>query len=329
MNSFITVYFDTYFYVWLAKTSEEEASEIISELNKLKVRHVLSGQVIFELLSNGKKPEKDKILVERMCEFEIEPYKISNSILEKSLTTYDLRWEVLLLEGNPRISLANFLKSIFDLQTHAESWSALAKTKKSSEKEEKIQESLTPFLSSIGFEQGKEYSHEETAEKYVNFTSNLLSSLSPLLSQDQRKIAETINFSENSSPESLVNLSNQLLSIVGDENIEKLKEGEKISFSVTGSDERPYKVAVNEATQKEEQNLGNSFRDSNNMSLFVIHRKEIDLLQIDSAQMNQIKNKGKTPHRIVALKLDERCFCANSLKNTIEVIKKKKQELSL
>ncbi len=325
MNKYLTIYFDTYFYVWLAKATDEEADEIISQLNKSKVRHVLSGQVILELLSNSNKPEKDKVLVNRVSKFEIEPYIISSSILEESLTSDSSSWKVLLLEGDLRTHLATSLKLIFDLQAQAESWSTLAKTKQSVKKEEKIQESLAPFLSSIGFEKDKEYSQEETAEKYVNFTSELLSSLS----DEQRKFAETINFSEKTSPESLANLSNQLLSIIGDENIEKLKEGEQISYSVTNSDERPYKVAVKEASQKEEKNLGNSFRDSNNMSLFVIHQDEIDLLQIDSAQMNQIKNKGKKLHRIVELKLDSRCFCANSLKNTIEVIKKKKQELSL
>lgn len=329
MNKYITVYFDTYFYIWLAIATDEEANEIISELNKLKVRHVLSGQVILELLSNYNKTDKDKILVSRMSKLEIEPYRISSSILEESLTSDISSWEVLLLDGEARTSLSNLLKSIFGMQTHAESWSTLAKTTQSSEKEERIQETLVPFLSSIGFQQDKEYSNEETAEKYVNFTSELLSFLSPLLSDDQRKMAETIDFSEKSLPENLMNLSNQLLNIVGSENIEKLKEAEKISYSVTNSDNRTYKVAVGEASVKEEKNLGNTIRDSNNMSLFVTHKNEIDLLQIDSAQFNQIKNKGKKSHRLVELRLDDYCFCSNSLKNTVEIIKEKKKELSL
>ncbi len=329
MSKYLTVYFDTYFYVWLANATDEEATEIISALNTLKVRHVLSGQVILELLSNYTKPEKDKILVSRISNFEIEPYRISNSIIEESLTSDISCWDVLLLDGNARNSLANFLKSVFDIQTQAESRSILAKIKHNSDKEEKIQQSLTPFLSSIGFEQDKDYSNEETAEKYVNFTSELLSNLSPLLSDDQRKIVEKIDFSAKPSPESLANLSTQLLEIIGDENLNKLKEGEKISHSVTKSDERPYKVAVGEASQNEEKNLGNTFRDSNNMSLFVTHKDEIDLLQLDSAQINQIKNKAKELHRFIELHLDARCFCSNSLKNTVEIIKEKKQELSL
>src|SRR5215203_2081213 len=107
MNNYITIYFDTYFYVWLATASNEEAEEIISELNKLKVRHVLSGQVILELLSNSNKPEKDKILVSRMSKFEIEPYRISSSVLEESLTSDISSWNVLLLDGDKRDSLAS------------------------------------------------------------------------------------------------------------------------------------------------------------------------------------------------------------------------------
>lgn len=329
MSRHITVYFDTNFYVWLAKAADDEANETISELNKLKVRHVLSGQVILELLSSSNKPEKDKILVNRMSKFEIEPYRTSSSILEESPTSDYLNWEVLLLEGDLRSSLANFLKLVFDKQTHAESWSILAKTKRSSEKEEKIQESLVPFLSSIGFEKDKEYSNEEATEKYVNFASEMLSNLSFILSDEQRKSFETIDFSSPPSAENLANLSSQLFDVIGNENLKKLKEGENITHSVTNSDDRPYKVLVNEASRKEEKKLGNSLRDSNNMSLFVAHQNEIDLLQIDSAQKNQIENKGKIMHRLVELGLDSRCFSANSLKKVIEAIKERQKELSL
>jgi len=329
MSNYITVYFDTYFYIWLAKATDEEADKIISELNKLKVRHVLSGQVILELLSNNKKSESDKILVNRMSKFEIEPYRISSSILEEPLTSDNLSWEVLLLEGETRVSLANFLKLIFDLQTKAESWSILARTKHGSDKEEKIQEILNPFLSSIGFEKDKEYTREETAQKHLEFQSEMFSSLFSLLPDNQKETFDKIDFSVEPTGENLTNLSNQLLDVIGDENLSKLKENEKINHSVTNSDERSYKVAVGEASQREEKNLGNTFRDSNNMNLFVVNQNEIDLLQIDTAQKNQIDNKGKYMHKLVELGIDKYVFSANSLKNTVEEIKKKKQELSL
>lgn len=328
MSNYITVYFDTYFYVWLAKATDKEANQIITELNKLKVRHVLSGQVILELLSNNYKPEKDKILVNRMSKFEIEPYRISSSIFEESLTSDNCSWEVLLLDGDARSSLANSLKLIFDLQTKAESWSILAGTKHNLDKEEKIQQSLDSFSPLFGFEKDKEYTNEETVEKYMNFASEMFNLVS-LFSDDKIKTSNEINFSAAPTIENLTTLSNELKNVIGDENINKLKENEKINHSVTNSDERPYKVAVGEASQKEEKNLGNTFRDSNNMNLFVTHQNEINLLQIDFAQINQIKNKGKNLHRLVELKLDERCFSTNSLKNTVEVIKKKKEELSI
>lgn len=329
MNKHITVYFDTYFYIWLAKTTDQEADNIISELNKLKIRHVLSGQIILELLSNSSKPEKDKILVDRISKFEIEPYTISNSILEESLSADTLSWKILLLVGEERTSLSNLLKSIFTMQTHAESWSTLARSNNFYQQEEKIQKSLMPFLSSIGFDNDREYSQAETNEKYITFASELLSGLSHILSDDQRKTAETVNFLESKSSEDMTNLSNQILNIIGDENLDKLKESEKINHSVINSDDRVYKVVVGEASKKTEKNLGNSLRDANNMSLFLMHQEEIDLLQVDSPQMNQIKNNGKNQHRIVELNLDNRCFCANSLKNIIDIIKEKKQELSL
>ena len=83
MNKYITIYFDTYFYVWLANATDKEANEIIAEVNKLKIRHVLSGQIILELLSSHTKPDKDKILVSRISKFEIEPYRISSNIFNE------------------------------------------------------------------------------------------------------------------------------------------------------------------------------------------------------------------------------------------------------
>ena len=329
MNKYITVYFDTYFYIWLAIATDEEANEIISELNRLKVRHVLSGQVILELLSNHNKPDKDKILVNRMSKFEIEPYKISSSIFEDSLTSDSLSWDILLLEGEARISLANLFKLIFDLQAKAESWSILAQNKYISEKQEKIQESLDPFLSLVGFDKDEKYTNEETAQKHLAFQSEMFSDLFSILPENPFGNFENINFAMEPTAENLINLSNEIKVAVGNENINKLEEDKKIIHSVTNSDDRPYKVVVGEASKKEEKNLGNTLRDSNNMSLFVTHQNEIDLLQLDSAQINLIKNKGKELHRLVELNLDNRCFCSNSLKNTVEVIKEKKQEVSL
>ncbi len=328
MNHYITVYFDTYFYVWLAKATEEEADEIISELNKLKVRHVISGQVINELLSNNNKPERDKILVNRMSNFEIEPYRISSSVLEESLTSDILNWEVLLLNDDKRDSLANLFKTLFDMETKAESWSILAKTKPNSKTEEKIEESLASFLTSIGFEKEKDYTNEEAAEKYLNFTSDLFSNISGLFSDEQRSIFDEIDFSATTA-ENLNKVSQQLLQVIGNENIKKLQEGEKIVHSTTNSDSRPYKVAIGEASTKELKSLGNTYRDSNNMHLFITHQNQIDLLQLDSAQINLMNNKGKELHRLVELKLNTRCFSANSLKKVIEIIKEKKQSLSL
>lgn len=329
MNYCITVYFDTYFYVWLAKATDEEADEIISELNKLNVRPVLSGQIILELLSNSSKSERDKSLVSRMSKFKIQPYRISSNVFEESSVSNFLSWEVLLLDGNDRASLANLFKSLFDMETKAESWSILAKTNHSSAEEEKIQESLSSFLTAFGFEKDTGYTNEEAAEKNLSFTSELFSNISDLFSDEQKKIFEKIDFSASPTVENLNNVSSQLLQIIGDENIRRLQEGEKIVHSTTNSDNRPYKVAVGEASAKELKNLGNTYRDSKNIHLFITHQAEIDLLQLDSAQINQINNKGKKLHRLVELKLDKRCFCANSLKNTVEIIKEKKQELSL
>ena len=228
MNKYITIYFDTYFYVWLANATDKEANEIIAEVNKLKIRHVLSGQIILELLSSHTKPDKDKILVSRISKFEIEPYRISSNIFEDSLTSDSLSWDILLLEGEARISLANLFKLIFDLQAKAESWSILAQNKYISEKQEKIQESLDPFLSLVGFDKDEKYTNEETAQKHLAFQSEMFSDLFSILPENPFGNFENINFAMEPTAENLINLSNEIKVAVGNENINKLEEDKKL-----------------------------------------------------------------------------------------------------
>jgi len=330
MNKPFTIYFDTNFYVWLAQVTDEEANKIISKLNELEIRHVLSGKILFELLSGKERNPQDKNLVERVKNFKIEPFKISVSYLETN-NDIDISWDMLLLNGELRNTISESLKVIYDTETVAQSLSNMTDKNLSKEKEVKLQKNQQPFLSSIGYDEKQ--SREENADALVNFTSDLISNLSSILPEEQRKKLEEIDFAAENSPEHLLNISKQILDSLGFETIEKLEEEKKIINSTVKLDPRPYNVAVNEASNKEIKNLGNTFRDAGHINLFVTHQNQIDLIQIDSHQKNLVE-RNKPKHRLVELNLNNRYFSleksSNSTENLskiIEIVTKKKQEI--
>jgi len=329
-NRPFTVYFDTNFYIWLAQVSDEEGNNVISKLNELEIRHVLSEKILFELLSGKERNPQDKNLVERVKKFKIKPYKVSISSLETN-KDINVSWDVLLLNSALRNTFADFLKAIYDTETVAQSLSNMTDKKLSKDKEEKLQQNLQPFLTSIGYEQKQ--SKEENANAFVNLASDLISNLSFILPDEQRKKLEEIDFAVEKSPEHLLNISKQIIDSLGSENVEKLEEEKKIINSSVKLDPRPYNVAVNEASNKEIKNLGNTFRDAGHINLFVTHQIQIDLIQIDSHQKNLVE-RNKPKHRLVELNLDHRYFSveksANSAENlskVIEIVMNKKQEI--
>ncbi len=330
MNRPFTIYFDTNFYIWLAQVTDEEANNVISKLNELEIRYVLSGKILFELLSGKERNSQDKNLVERVKKFQIEPYKISISLLETD-KDIDLSWDILLFNGELRNTLAESLKAIYDAETVAQSLSNMTDKKLSKDKEAKLQQNLQPFLSSIGYDENQ--SKEENDNALVNFASDLISNLSFVLPDEQRKKFEEIDFAVEKSPKHLLNISKQILDSLGSETVEKLEEEKKIVNSSVKLDPRPFNVAVNEASNKEIKHLGNTFRDAGHINLFVTHQNQIDLIQIDSHQKNLVE-RNKPKHRLVELNLNHRYFSvekslssAENLSKAIEMVTNKRREI--
>ncbi len=328
MNRPFTIYFDTNFYIWLAEASLQEAEEVICEVNSLSIRHVISGQIVLELLSNAGKPKKDETLVSRVGEFQIEPLRISSSNLDSPIGAEELSWEVLLLEGDERKALASLFKSIFDLQTQAESWSKLARDPKRAEGDPKVQASLEAFLVSMGFENIEAFQSEEGINKMLGFSNEIFKLLSEIPNAPKIPFhpitpLDTINSAN------VQQLSNEIRDRIGIDSLGRLEEKDGIIDSTTASDGRPYRVVVNEASTGEKRRLGNTLRDSNSMSLFAVHEQEIDLRQVDSAQMAMIDNQRNPVHKLVELGLHNRCFSSSSLVNTVELVRLKMAELGL
>jgi hypothetical protein len=328
MDKQVTVYFDTSFYIDLAKASLVEADRVIHELNDLAVRHVLSGQIVQELLSNAHSPEKDGTLVDRVSRFRISPLRISSNSFENPVDQESLDWEVLRLDGELRSATASGLRLIFDLQTKAESWSKLARNSARFQHDPKIQKKAEEFLHSMGIGGFEGLRTEEGLGKLLDSSNGLLDLLSKIpnnlhIQTDRIEVPETLD------SETLASFSSELGSRLGTDILQKAQQKDEIVDSTTASDDRPYKVVAESASPKESRRLGTTLRDSNTMSLFLAHETEIDLLQLDKAQLSMIINQRNPEHTLTKLGLAKRCFSSNSLTNTVETVRMNINELGL
>lgn len=304
-----TVYFDTNFYVWLGNADESLAYETVEGLNALKIRHVLSDVLIRELLSGGDRPNYDKMLVERVERFKLPPYCTANY----------LAWEALLSWGLDRKAIAGVLKACDDRMTEASSHSIIARRmvtgRVSPEKMTEIGNSTRPLLDELGVSlrpEDKEASLksvQEFAERMINNLRNVV---------PEGTISGELKWSGDPMED-----RKMLLGLLNPKHLEAAQESDRLNDSVTHSEGRPYQVAAGIANTSTKRNLAHTLRDSEHMKTFILHKEEIDLLQVDRAQLNLIKRSSPI-HRLVELGLSERCFTASSLNDLLQVVRKMK-----
>ncbi|HWT00032.1 MAG TPA: hypothetical protein VN256_07280 [Pyrinomonadaceae bacterium] len=300
MKQHFTVYFDTCFYVWLRKADETTANQTINALNTLNIRHVISNVLLRELLAFGNRPDFDKLLVGRLRQFRISPYQ----------TQDDLLWDALLYSGQDRIDYANFLQQLHDELTKAESLSITAQRDSTEEETAKFLEANRDALKEFGFS--------------ADFQPNMPQLMSRLKGMFDALGVQGLDWPENPTPEELHKLPEQILErgrdTYGHSLFDQVEEGRLVRNSSTETEDRPFQVASEAASDKTRQRLGNTLRDAEHITLFIHNRSEIDFLQVDSKHEKILRRK--TPiHRIAELGLLERCFSAASLLGVVEKVR--------
>ncbi len=310
----LTVYFDTSFYIWLAKANDELAGSTISRLNELKVRHVLSSHILHELLSGSGRDLQDQRLVERMKNFSIDPYRIQYGQFQGG----DLvEWDLLLLGGDERTAFAKFLQSVFDSETVARSLSALAEKRLSQEQQESVDKALEPFLHALGIT--SESSDVERIEKFSEFGHDLVAKMSEFLPPDIARKLGTVDLSPESITRDPSAIANNLLSALGKSAVGKLESEKNLIRSSVALDPRPLNVVVGSSSKKEVMRLGNTFRDAVHMGIFLVNRGEIDLLQVDSRQIALIQRPHPI-HKLREVGFAHRCFAVKNISEAVSYV---------
>jgi len=296
MNKPFTVYLDTNFYVWLCHADEVLAAQTILALNNLQVRHVISDVIIRELLTSKDRSDYDLLLVERVHQFQLAPF----------CARQGLSWDVLLLAGSDRSAYADLLRDIDDKTTEATSFSIMARRKSSDEQSEKLLEAGKPLLKQAGFPEdvGQDISQTLAASKAFLEMFGI----------------KDLEWPQNPTPDDLLKLSEQIIGRLDPTLVARIEEKNRIQDSSTITEDRPFRVAVGNASDKTKKRLGNTLRDTEHIMEFINHSEEIDLLQVDSVHEEIIK-RAKPIHRLAELGLANRCFSAGSLSEVIEKIR--------
>ncbi|MBV9925320.1 MAG: hypothetical protein JOZ96_09925 [Acidobacteria bacterium] len=308
-----TVYFDTNFFVQLCKAEEAVARTIIEDMNALKVRYVLSNVIMHELISSSDRTDRDKLLVERVSMFQLQPYR----------TDSYSNLQLLLLSGQARAAVSSFFKLIDDMTTEAESWSIVARQHSSFV--QKSDRQITPEENEANRAAALQQANDLLP--FLSWTLDFIKESFPNLAESlpETPNPENIKIPDNPSQEDLKAISGYLLGLIGEDEIKQLKQKNQLTDSVTRSEDRPQQVTSGRADAWTRKKLANTLRDAKHMDLFVSHSNEIDLLQVDRPQWNLIKNT-KPMHYLVEVGLADQCFNASSLQDAVEIVSKMKQQ---
>lgn len=291
----ITVYFDTCFYVALARAGEDEAQAAITAMNDTAARTVLSLPLLRELLASVDRPEKDEILLDRLSRLELPSYR----------TDERLTWDALRYHGVRRREFADVLKRLAPKIARAESASLVANP----ESTHRLREpALQATLEDLDLPDAGQASSED-----------MLAALQPMLATSLGALG--IRVPEPLTQEALADLQTALLALLPGQALERVEQHGRLVASATANDARPYESVLGTVSEKSLKKLGHTLRDADHMLEFCQHADEVDLLQLDGPQWRQLQHLGKR-HELSRAGLAERCFRADGLSAVAEVRKR-------
>jgi hypothetical protein len=266
----------------------------------LNVRHVISDVLLRELLSSGNTPDYDKLLVKRVRQFRIPPYQTREGLL----------WETLLYSGQDRVDYANLLHHLHSEMTNAESLSIMAQRATSNEETAEILEANKDVLESLGFP--KDF--QENMPQVLSAAKEMLNTFG----------IDKLDWPENPTGDDFLKLQEQILErgrdVFGHSQFDYVEEEMRVRDSSTETENRPYQVATDRASDEVRKRLGNTLRDAEHIALFIHNQSEIDFLQVDSKHENILRRKNPA-HRLAELGLLDRCFSALSLSATVDKVR--------
>lgn len=275
----LTVYLDSSFYIQLVRMNDEDAREVVSALNALEVRPVLSFTLMRELMRNPNRSEADAKLHALVSLFARPSF----------ITTEHMSWDWLLATGERRRELADTLAHIDRALVAAESAGVVANT---------------------AYPHGLKAAAAASAlakAPYLDASGNIdIAKFRDLLVQYFGLLG--IEVPDPLTEESVRVLKAALASRFPPGTSEAVETKSRLVASTVATDNRPYGVVLGTAPDKSSRDLAHTYRDGNHMDEFARHADVIDVLQIDGPQYAQLEKDAS--HELRRLGLAERCFMA-------------------
>jgi hypothetical protein len=305
-----TVYFDTNFFVWLARCGDDEAAAVVLGLNGLRVRPVFSLAHVRELFATPRR-EANLRLHARLAR-----------LVHAPLCLDAANWNLLLADGETlappfdALRPANATWAVAD--AHALSAGRLEPAQQAEWNAAHPEIVATMTDPGLALEhtvrQFRLFADQEffcgaiDAQRWPDTPGKARADLLALCANLENALDLTAPEQRSASLWAMA-AAQELL---GPEQVQSFVLGRALQQSATATDQRVARVAIGSATASEAEKLSHTFRDAEHMRLFVQYAEVIDLLQVDGPQVRQIQRE-RPAHAMRAAGLHERCFAARDL----------------
>lgn len=287
----ITVYFDTSFFVNLARAEGTDAAKAIGRLRALDIRHVVARPHLLELLRYAPNVDADAALVVRAHLMNAAPLVVDGLQLGLLLESADERERV-------RAELANLDTAM----TRADATAATARRNAFTVDELR---SMNPELV-----QACAPDRGITAETALALLHTALESCGLGHIEIEGRAPEVV----------VADIHRELRERFGDAPVTLALAENALADVVVGGEPRTKLVALGQASPEVASKLANSIRDGRHMATFLCHSKEIDFFQMDRPQFNKLLRTKSHPLR--APELADRCFTAPNLDSAVAEVER-------
>lgn len=292
----ITVYFDTNFYINLGRADDAEAASAIDSLNDLAVRIVASQPLVRELASNDRFLAADHILVSRLSGLVLQPLQLG-----------PVGFGVLLESAETRTREASRLRAIREEMTVASALAATARLGNDAD----VEQLAAAYPDSAAL---------ITAAKDQNqsaFLAELRIQLAPALAEFGIPWPEGYD----DDPAGLSSaLMTALRSAKGDAAVEAIHREHAAQDSVLKMKRDGRLASVALGKPKYVPKMSGEFGDAEHIGVFLQHRDEIDLFQMDRRQYDPMLRYSR--HELRTQGLADRCFAAPDLPTAIQQVER-------
>jgi len=299
-----TVYLDTSFFVWLEKATEEEADAVIADLNRLRIRHVVSHAILFELARHYGDDAREKRMLDRVERLP-EPLPIPSSA----------SWLLLRAEGDARRKLADFMCDADEQIARATAHGHAAERLTPQEGREWALQHGVP--ADALEPDSRDHPHwrnqfEQLTKMFAGIREMLQGDDSPEARGLLELLARVDEMTLRPPEEDPAQLQAMAQSILASPVLSGVRNERAMQASVTGNDRRILDVVTKSSPVAK---VANALRDAGHMHVFLEHRERIDFLHLDHGRLNQVLDDAK--HELRRAGVEHRCFAASSLADVV------------